>query len=155
LRQLHQLAAPSTHVIDLRESVAGYVGTLEERRRTTMLVATDVARAMEIAARAMKDLQLVLCHNDVHHLNLIDDSERLWLIDWEYAGLGNPLFDLAAVCCYHNYDAALRRGLAECYWGSCSAAQLAQLDEMCWLFDYIKELWFAVRAADAALTVEG
>jgi thiamine kinase-like enzyme len=27
--------------------------------------------------------------------NLIDDGKRLWLVDWEYAGMGHPFFDLA------------------------------------------------------------
>jgi thiamine kinase-like enzyme len=37
----------------------------------------------------------VLCHNDLLPANLIDDGRRLWLVDWEYAGIGHPLFDLA------------------------------------------------------------
>lgn len=38
---------------------------------------------------------MVLGHNDMLAANLLDDGERLWLIDWEYSGLSNPLFDLA------------------------------------------------------------
>ncbi|MDP6709504.1 MAG: choline/ethanolamine kinase family protein, partial [Alphaproteobacteria bacterium] len=37
----------------------------------------------------------VFCHNDLLAANLIDDGERLWLIDWEHAGISSPLFDLA------------------------------------------------------------
>ena len=33
------------------------------------------------------------CHNDLMPGNLIETEERLWLIDWEYAGIGHPLFD--------------------------------------------------------------
>jgi len=36
-------------------------------------------------------------HNDVHAGNLIDDGARVWLIDWEYAGAGDPLLDLASL----------------------------------------------------------
>lgn len=36
-------------------------------------------------------------HNDVHGDNLIDDGERLWLVDWEYAGQGQPLADIASL----------------------------------------------------------
>ena len=36
-------------------------------------------------------------HNDIHAGNLIDDGSRLWLIDWEYAGAGDPLVDLASL----------------------------------------------------------
>jgi len=37
----------------------------------------------------------VLGHNDLLSANLLDDGQRLWLIDWEHAGLTSPLFDLA------------------------------------------------------------
>jgi thiamine kinase len=149
LRELHRLEARAVHFTDLRMTVEGYVRTLEERNQTANLSNAEVQQALDIASRGVRDLQPVLCHNDVHHLNVIDDGGRLWLIDWEYAGLGNPLFDLAAICCYHHYEPELRRTLAECYWGHSNAAQLATLDEMCWLFDYIKALWFEVRAHDA------
>ena len=35
------------------------------------------------------------CHNDLLAENFLDSSEKLWLIDWEYAAMGDPLFDLA------------------------------------------------------------
>lgn len=35
-------------------------------------------------------------HNDIHGDNIIDDGQRLWLLDWEYAGQGQPLVDLAS-----------------------------------------------------------
>lgn len=41
-----------------------------------------------------------LCHHDPHAGNLVG-RQRLVFIDWEYAALGEPLFDLAAVAAYH------------------------------------------------------
>ena len=29
--------------------------------------------------------------------NFIDDGQRLWLVDWEYAGFNSPLFDLGGL----------------------------------------------------------
>jgi thiamine kinase-like enzyme len=46
-------------------------------------------------SRRIEPFRPVLCHNDLLPANLIDDSARLWLVDWEYAGAGHPLFDLA------------------------------------------------------------
>jgi thiamine kinase-like enzyme len=39
-----------------------------------------------------------LCHNDLLPANIIDDGQRLWLVDWEYAGMGSSLFDVAGFC---------------------------------------------------------
>ena len=41
-----------------------------------------------------------LVHNDLHHSNLIG-TERLYLLDWEYAAVTDPLFDLACVLAYY------------------------------------------------------
>ena len=43
-------------------------------------------------------------HNDVVPENVMDDGERLWLVDWEYAGQGDPFMDLGTVAAYLNLD---------------------------------------------------
>lgn len=49
-------------------------------------------------ARELSPFRPSLCHNDVLAANILDDGDSLWLVDWEYGGMGNPLFDLAGVC---------------------------------------------------------
>ncbi|MEZ5078829.1 MAG: choline/ethanolamine kinase family protein [Solirubrobacterales bacterium] len=49
------------------------------------------------AVFARLDLPAKLCHNDVQLQNFIIGSDRVWLLDFEYAGMGNPYFDLAMV----------------------------------------------------------
>lgn len=41
--------------------------------------------------------QPVLCHNDLLPANLIDTGEVVWIVDWELAGIGHPLFDLGGL----------------------------------------------------------
>lgn len=41
------------------------------------------------------DIKLVFGHNDLLAANFIDDGQRLWLLDWDYAGYNAALFDLA------------------------------------------------------------
>jgi thiamine kinase-like enzyme len=38
----------------------------------------------------------VLCHNDLVRPNFLDDDE-LRVVDWEYAGMGDPMYDLASI----------------------------------------------------------
>ena len=47
--------------------------------------------------KAVGPVDLVVGHNDLLAANLLDDGERLWLIDWEYGGFNSPLFDLAGL----------------------------------------------------------
>jgi thiamine kinase-like enzyme len=44
---------------------------------------------------AVGEVKLVFGHNDLLAANFIDDGERLWLLDWDYAGYNTALFDLA------------------------------------------------------------
>ena len=41
------------------------------------------------------EIKLVFGHNDLLAANFIDDGDRIWLIDWDYAGYNSALFDLA------------------------------------------------------------
>ena len=38
------------------------------------------------------------CHNDTVPENFVKDDKRLYLIDWEYSGMNDPMWDLAAHC---------------------------------------------------------
>jgi thiamine kinase-like enzyme len=44
---------------------------------------------------AQAPLPIVFGHNDLLPANILDDGERLWLIDFEYAGFSTAMFDLA------------------------------------------------------------
>lgn len=43
----------------------------------------------------------VLCHNDLVADNILQTAQGVRLIDWEYTGLGDGLFDLAVVLEHH------------------------------------------------------
>jgi thiamine kinase len=146
LKRLHALPLPDGAAsTDLRAVVTGYWNTLMARglsARAGTLEQRD--RARQIITEMQSEHDAVLCHNDIHHLNVID-SGSLQLIDWEYAGIGNPYFDLASICCYHAFSDKLRAQLLSLYLGAERPAELERLHRMCWLFDYIRDLWFAVR----------
>lgn len=77
--------------------VREYGRTLEAQgsRHAAMLPALrDAAAALE---RAVGRIDVVFGHNDLLAANFIDDGERIWLIDWDYAGFNSPLFDLGGL----------------------------------------------------------
>jgi len=37
------------------------------------------------------------CHNDPLCENWLDDKKNFYLIDWEYSGMNDPMFDLGAL----------------------------------------------------------
>lgn len=51
------------------------------------------------------DVLLKPCHNDTIAENFIRSGEnKIYLIDWEYAGMNDPMWDLAAHCLENNFS---------------------------------------------------
>jgi thiamine kinase len=146
LRRLHALDVPGgVRAVDLAETVRGYLRTLDERGIQSGLTLPALRDcADETAMQLRKGSTPRLCHNDVHHLNVVD-GESLRLIDWEYAGMGEPLFDLASLCVYHRYRRSQRERLLSAYAAPSETVSWQRLELACWLFDYIRDLWMAVR----------
>lgn len=148
LSQLHRLPIPAgVRHVDLPATVAGYLDTLATHGVRIGLTEPSLRnRATEAARTLQKNSVPRLCHNDVHHLNIVGDHD-LRLIDWEYAGVGETSFDLASICVYHAYSAAQRHQLVSAYAVEPTPAMRDRLELACWLFDYVRELWMAVREA--------
>lgn len=146
LRRLHALEAPQgIRRIDLTRVVSAYLSDLDAHGAASVAgPAAMRRRALEVAAALEAGSASRLCHTDVHALNIVDDG-NLRLIDWEYAGLGEPLFDLASLCVFHEYSTEQRRLLLQSYCGPLERTAWYRLELACWLFDYIRRLWLVVR----------
>ncbi len=70
--------------------------------------------AAELEA-AQAPMPVVFGHHDLLPANLIDDGRRLWLIDWEYAAFGSPMFDLANLADNADFGPAEERRLLTLY----------------------------------------
>jgi thiamine kinase len=146
-RRLHRVPAPAgVRRIELSDTLEGYFRTLEQRGVESALLTKALReRALQVATKLRENSAATLCHNDVHHLNVIDSDGKLRLIDWEYAGVGQRLFDLASVCVYHHYDKIQREQLLGAYTSLTELTNWHRLELACWLFDYVRDLWMAVR----------
>jgi thiamine kinase-like enzyme len=56
-------------------------------------LARSIGRRIELALLG-NPMELQPCHDDLLPGNLIDDGTRMRIVDWEYAGMGDPFFDL-------------------------------------------------------------
>ncbi len=82
-------------------------------------------RRIEIAfLRAPVELRP--CHNDLLNANFIDDGRRIRIVDWEYAGMGDPFFDLGNFSVNHGLDVGRGRHPARGLRGRSAAREARQ-----------------------------
>ena len=56
-------------------------------------------RKLEEMRKAYAQVKLVPCHCDYQPTNLVIDGDKLFVLDWEFAGMNDPFYDIA---CYGN-----------------------------------------------------
>jgi thiamine kinase-like enzyme len=106
------------------------------------------AWAKEIAdeiERARGPQPLVPCHNDLLNANFIDDGERIRIVDWEYAGMGDRFFDLANFSINHEFGDEENETLLSSYFGELRSADLAALTLMRFMSDFREAMWGVVQ----------
>jgi thiamine kinase-like enzyme len=81
------------------------------------------------------------CHNDLVHHNILH-SGQLLLIDWEYAAVGDPFFDLAVVIQHHRLKENSASRFFVAYLGRpAETREIRRLDLQCRLYQLLLDLW--------------
>lgn len=93
-----------TYAARLRADDSPHMSKLQE-------LMTDLEKLEE----ATGPVTLVIGHNDLLAANILDDGNRLFLIDWEYGGFNTPLFDLAGLAGNNGFSEAQESSMLERY----------------------------------------
>ena len=108
--------------------------------------------------RALLDAPLPLapCHNDLLNANFIDDGTRIRIVDWEYAGMSDPFFDLGNFSINHELtpeeDASLLRAYDQA--DAPDPARLARLTLMRVVSDFREAMWGVLQQGISTLDVD-
>ena len=101
-----------------------YAATLTEGRSRHIPALSGLLDEAEGLERAVGRIEMVFGHNDLLPGNFLHDGSRMWLIDWDYAGWGSPLFDLGGLAANNGLDAAQEAWVLETYFGTPPDADL-------------------------------
>jgi thiamine kinase-like enzyme len=99
-------------------------------------------------------IQLLPCHNDLLNANFIDDGERIRIVDWEYAGMGDPFFDLGNFSVNHDLTPNEDAILLGAYEGEVRPARLARLALMRVVSDFREAMWGVLQQGISTLDVD-
>jgi thiamine kinase-like enzyme len=86
-----------------------------------------------------------LCHNDLLNANFLVENGLLKVVDWEYAGMGDPFFDLANFSTNHDLDEDDDRVLLLAYFDEVRADDYARLRLMRIMSDFREAMWGVVQ----------
>jgi thiamine kinase-like enzyme len=95
-----------------------------------------------------------LCHNDLLPANLIWSNGRFWLIDWEYAGMGHPLFDLASVSASAGFTDDQELALLEAYRGVIDSRELEEVRTFKIASSLREALWAVIQSVSSELSFD-
>jgi len=84
------------------------------------------------------------CHNDLLNANFLIDG-RIYVLDWEYAGMGDIFFDLANFSDHHELTDEQDQWLLECYFGETTPRHTAHLKIMKVMSDFREAMWAMVQ----------
>jgi thiamine kinase-like enzyme len=151
LRALHSLP------VELPEIAIGLIATRylkEFESQSAPMRAEDRRLADELLRRAHHHGQThaatAFCHNDLVASNILTDGAAARLIDFEYAGRGAPLLDLANLAGMNDFTEAQRRLLLAEYYGERDAESLAkELDDAVRLVRLLAYFWARLAARRA------
>ncbi|MDE0460199.1 MAG: phosphotransferase family protein [Chromatiales bacterium] len=108
----------STPMFWVFQVVRDYARTLREAGSRMAPRLDDLLGRAAHLESAVGPVEIVFGHNDLLAANFIDDGDRIWLIDWEYAGFNSPLFDLGGLASNNEMDAEQERRMMERYFGA-------------------------------------
>jgi thiamine kinase len=112
----------------------------QERRRLDL---AGIAQSLLDALGEQPSRESALCHGDLHVQNLvIAPGAEPVILDWEYAHVSDPWWDLAGWACNGDLTWEPRNLLLGRYLGrEPSPDEAARLRRLAWLYDYVCLLW--------------
>jgi thiamine kinase-like enzyme len=148
--QLHRSGAVFPFRFELFAMIDDYLRLLEPRDVAlpdgyhAVLSEAEAVRA----ALARHPLPLAPCHCDPLCENFLDTGTRMWLVDWEYAGMNDPMWDLGDLSVEAGFDPGQDDAMLAAYFGGPAPAEdrgrMVIYKAMC---DLLWTLWGLIQLA--------
>lgn len=152
VRAIHGMA-PIPSAFDVFRVVRDYRRTagsrgirIPEAYAEALSVSDRVAEAFAAAPMVPRP-----CHDDLLNANFLVRDGRVLIVDYEYAGMGDPFFDLGNLSINNQISEAAQEVLLERYFGTPTRVHRARVALMRVLSDFREAMWGVVQQAISAL----
>lgn len=136
---------------------------VEDYRRIAEDRGVEIPRAYEPSHARAADIEAALartpwtplpCHNDLLADNFLRGDGGMWLVDYEYAGMGDPFFDLGNLSINNGLSEAAQELLLRGYLGEVTQAHRAHLHLMRVMSDFREAMWGVVQQGLSTLDID-
>ena len=150
LKQMHGCGREFQFRFELFAMIDDYLGILDKQKAQLpegYHQVVESARPLRAALDA-NPLPLAPCHNDPLCENFLDDGEKMWVVDWEYSGMNDPIWDLGDVSVEAEFDDAQDLEMMTAYCGGPpSAALMGRMVIYKAMCDLLWTLWGLIQHA--------
>lgn len=151
-RKLHDSGAVFPFRFELFAMIDDYLRVLSTKDVALPAGYHDVVGEANQAVRAALSnhpLPLAPCHCDPLCENFLDTGERMWIVDWEYSGMNDPMWDLGDLSVEGEFDASQEEEMIRAYFGgdprSAERGRIVIYKAMC---DLLWTLWGLIQLAN-------
>lgn len=118
-RKLHTSGAKFNFRFELFAMIDDYLKVLSGKDVTLPEGYHDVLRQAETVRAALNAHRLpnVACHCDPLCENFLDVGSRMWIVDWEYSGMNDPMWDLGDLAVEGQFDVSQEEEMITAYFG--------------------------------------
>jgi thiamine kinase-like enzyme len=151
LRELHGSAERFQFRFELFSMIDDYLAILGRRDARLPDGYGNIVAAAEPVKQALlaRPAPLAPCHCDPLCENFLDDGRRMWVVDWEYSGMNDPLWDLGDLSVEAGFSDAQDMEMLRAYFGrDPTAAQIGRMVIYKAMCDLLWTLWGLIQHAD-------
>ncbi|WP_404926068.1 phosphotransferase [Mesorhizobium sp. ORM16] len=150
-RKLHSSGAAFPFRFELFAMIDDYLKVLSTKEVALPAGYHDVVREAGgvRAALSAHPLPVVPCHCDPLCENFLDAGDRMWIVDWEYSGMNDPLWDLGDLSVEGKFDAAQDEEMMRAYFGGeAKPAERGRIVIYKGMCDLLWTLWGLIQLAN-------
>ena len=115
LRRVHTCGIDTKVPFQVFSMAESYEGIIKKNGVPMYADYPEIKEAVAAIRQSLPEPALVPCHNDPLCENWVQGADKLYLLDWEYAGMNDPMWDLADVSIEAGYTQAQDNQLLESY----------------------------------------
>jgi thiamine kinase-like enzyme len=151
LKRMHDCAEAFEFRFELFAMIDDYLAILDERKAELPAGYAGVVEAAAPVRAALErnPAKLAPCHCDPLCENFLDDGERMWIVDWEYSGMNDPLWDLGDLSVEAGFSAGQDAEMMRAYCGReplpAETGRMIIYKAMC---DLLWTLWGLIQHSD-------